>query len=105
EDADRARARVVEMADQRKQGRLAGAVEAEQHGEGRGRQREGDVVQRLAAAIKMAHRSDLERRDAGWHLTAGWLVMQLACSFLPRHAPRIAGPRRTRTLLLQMRHC
>ncbi len=47
EDADRALPRVVEMADQREQRCLAGAVEAEQHGEGAGCDREGDVVQRL----------------------------------------------------------
>ena len=62
EDADRAVARVVEMADQREQRRLAGAVEAEQDGEGGRRDREGHVVQRPLRAIGMADRGDVERR-------------------------------------------
>jgi hypothetical protein len=63
EDADRAVARVVEMADQREQRCLAGTVEAEQDGEGPRRNRERDVVERPFTAVGMADRGDVERRD------------------------------------------
>src|SRR5688572_1358707 len=64
ENADRPVPGVVEMADQREQRRLARAVEAEQDGEGRRGDREGDIAQRLLGAIGMADRGNVERRDA-----------------------------------------
>ncbi len=62
EDADRARPAGVEMGDDREQRALACAVEAEQHGEGRGLDREAYVIERLARAIGVRDAFDRKRR-------------------------------------------
>ena len=54
--------RGVETRDQREQRRLAGAVQAQQHGEGRRRDGEAHVVEREPRAIAMADVLDLEGR-------------------------------------------
>src|SRR5262245_36592062 len=62
EDADATALHAVEAGHQREQRALARAVEAEQHREGRGRDRKAHVVERLAGAIEVADAFD---RDGG----------------------------------------
>jgi hypothetical protein len=53
----------VEARDQRKQRRLAGAVQSKQYGKGRLPDREADVVQRDPRAVAVADAVDLECRS------------------------------------------
>src|SRR5690348_15187207 len=64
EHADRALARVVEAGDQRKQRRLAGAIQTQKGRESRGRHDEGNIDQRFATAVAVADVLHLERGRA-----------------------------------------
>ncbi|MNN55475.1 hypothetical protein D3C81_1703520 [compost metagenome] len=58
--ADVAMLQVVQPGEQGDQGRLAGAVGAQQGGETPGRQAEADLPERLALAVGKAHVTDFE---------------------------------------------
>jgi hypothetical protein len=86
EDADRAVARVVEVADQGEQRRLAGSVEAEKHGESSGRDREGNVVERPLRTVGMADRGDIESRHAVRSPACPHMLQPVGSSLFARRA-------------------
>ena len=65
ENADLARSDRIEARDQRKQRRLSGAVQSQQHGERRLPNGQAHIVQRDPRAIAMADAIDLKRRSLG----------------------------------------
>ena len=75
EDADMPGLHAEQPRDQREQRALAGAVEAEQGGEARRRDRKTDVVERPAGAVGMADAFDRQRGAArDGHAVIGRLV-------------------------------
>jgi hypothetical protein len=61
EDTDLTRLYCVETRDQRKQGRLPGTVQSQQHGKGRLPNGQADIIQRDPRTVAMADVVDLKR--------------------------------------------
>src|SRR5262245_32129284 len=80
----------VETRDQREQCTLSSSIEAEQDGEGRWRDGEGDVVERLTPAVAMAHAFDGD----GGRIDGRHFLHHAGVRFLRRSPPDLPMGRR-----------
>ena len=92
ENPDTAALDRVEARHQREQGALSGAVEAEENGEGRWRDREAHVIERLAGAVEVADALDGDGRRLARAHSMHYGPRRSAGKWQRRHRSETATP-------------